>query len=191
MISRPTSERAGHTDLGGVIGSTKDELWSAVVSGADVRDVGLVLDQDLCAAKVTKLQDARLRVQEQVLRFDVSVTDALGVDVGEGAEELVDVQLDLEDGHGGLELVEVSRSAVDGLGDEFEHEVQVDLIFLRLNQSCLHPHFVIEVSDPVTVGVVERLEFDDIGMADDAHDLQFSVLGRGNVSGAQSSPEVM
>lgn len=34
------------------------------------------------------------------------MTDALRVDVREGAKELVDVYLDLENGHGGLHLVE-------------------------------------------------------------------------------------
>jgi hypothetical protein len=28
------------------------------------------------------------------------------------------------------------------------------------------------------IGVVEGLELDDVGMADDAHDLEFTVLGR-------------
>ena len=38
----------------------------------------------------------------------------LGVDVRQRAEELVDVQLDLEDGHDRLELAEVSRGSIDG-----------------------------------------------------------------------------
>jgi hypothetical protein len=55
------------------------------------------------------------------LRLDVSVADALAVDVGERAEQLVDVELHLEDGHGGLEFVEVTAGAVDGLRDELEN----------------------------------------------------------------------
>lgn len=104
------------------------------------------------------------------------MADALGVDVGERAEKLIDVKLDLEDWHGGFELVEVSRGPVNGLGDEFEDQVEIDLIFLRGDQSCLYPHFVIGVANPVSVGVVECLEFDNVGMANNAHDLQFSVL---------------
>lgn len=104
------------------------------------------------------------------------MADALGVDVGKRAEQLVDVELDLKDGHGGLEFVEVPRGTVDGFWDELEDQVEVDFIFLRRDQSCLYPHFVIEISNPVTVGVVERLELDDVGMAHDAHDLEFSVL---------------
>lgn len=62
--------------------------------------------------------------------LDVSVADALGMDVGEGPEKLVDVQLDLENWHSGLHLVEKSRGSVDGLGDEFLHQVEIYLIFL-------------------------------------------------------------
>ena len=51
--------------------------------------------------------------------------------VGEGAEELVDVELDLEYGHGSLHLVEVARGSVDGLGDVFLDQVEVDLVLLQ------------------------------------------------------------
>lgn len=62
--------------------------------------------------------------------LDVAVTDALRVDVCEGTEELVYVQLDLESRHNGLHLVEIAGSAVDGLGHVFEDEVEVDFVFL-------------------------------------------------------------
>jgi hypothetical protein len=58
------------------------------------------------------------------------VADALRVDVGQRAEQLVDVQLDLENGHDGLELAEVSGGAVDGFGDVFQDQVEVDLVSL-------------------------------------------------------------
>lgn len=155
---------------------TENKFWSAVVSRADVRNVGLVFHQNLRAAEVTELQDARSGVQKQILRLDVSVADTLRVNVGKRTEELVDVELDLEDWHRGLELVKVSRSPVYSLGDKFEHQVEIDLIFLRGDQSCLNPHFVIGVANPVSVGVVECLELHNVGMADNAHNLQFSIL---------------
>ena len=43
---------------------------------------------------------------------------------------LVHVQLDLQHRHGLLELRVVSRRAVHGLGHEFEHQVEVDLVLL-------------------------------------------------------------
>lgn len=42
------------------------------------------------------------------MRLDVTMADALRVDVGERSEELVGIQLDLEDGHRRLQLAEVS-----------------------------------------------------------------------------------
>jgi len=119
------------TNLGRIVGGTEDELRRSVVAGADVRDVGFVLDEDLGAAKIAELQNSRVGVQEEVLRLDVAVADALGVDVGERAEELVDVELDLEDGHRRLHLVEESRGPVDGFRNEFLHEIEVDLILLE------------------------------------------------------------
>ena len=89
------SQRRTHTDLGGIIRGTKNELWCTVISRADVGDVRLVLNQNLCAAEIAELEYAGCRVQEQVLWLDVAMADALGVDVGERAEELVDVQLHL------------------------------------------------------------------------------------------------
>lgn len=58
------------------------------------------------------------------------MTDALGVNVCERAEKLVNVKLDFKRGHGGLELVEEPRGAVDGFGDEFEDQIEIDLILL-------------------------------------------------------------
>ena len=54
------------------------------------------------------------------------------MDVGERAEELVDVELDFEDGHDSLHLVEVARCSVDGFRDVLEHEVKIDFVLLWL-----------------------------------------------------------
>ena len=111
------------TDVGRVVGRAKDKLRRSVVPRADVRDVGLSLDQDLCAVKVAQLEDAGRRVEEEVLRLDVAVADPDRVDVGEGTEELVHVELDVVHRHRLLELGVVTRRAVDGFGDVFEDEV--------------------------------------------------------------------
>jgi hypothetical protein len=124
------------TNLGRVIRRSKDQFRRPVVPRADVRDVWLVLNQYLGATEIAELQHAGAGVQQQILWLDVAVTDSLGVDVRQGAEQLVGVELDLEDGHGRLHLVEVPRRAVDGLGDELLHQVQVDLIFLRGRRSA-------------------------------------------------------
>jgi hypothetical protein len=108
------------------------------------------------------------------------VADALRVDVGERAEELVDVELDFEDRHDRLHLVEVARSPVDGFGDEFEDQVEVDFVLLWLKRLVARtPRGRILVDTyPLAIVIEEGLELDNIGMPDDAHDLQFTVLLR-------------
>ena len=76
------------TDVGSVIGGAKDEFRGAVVTRANVADVGFAGHEDLGRAEVAQLQDARGWVQEQILRLDVAVADAYRVDVGERAEKL-------------------------------------------------------------------------------------------------------
>jgi hypothetical protein len=89
-----------------------------------------VLDQDLCASEVNELKNSAGWIQKQVLGLDISVTDSLGVDVCEGAEELVDVELDLQHWHCRLHLVEVARCSVDGFRNVFKNKVQVDFVSL-------------------------------------------------------------
>lgn len=127
MAKRKMSIR---TDLGGVVGGTEDKFRRAIVARADVRDIGLVLDQDLSTAKVAELQYASSGIKQEILRLDVAVADALRVNVRQGAEELVGVELHLNHGHGSLHFVEVARRAVDGLGDIFENQVEVHFILL-------------------------------------------------------------
>lgn len=63
------------TDIGGVVGGSEDELGSSVVARTNVRDVGLALYQVLGAAKVAQFEDARFRVEQQILRLYVPVAD--------------------------------------------------------------------------------------------------------------------
>ena len=119
------------TDLCGVICCSEYQLWRSVVAGADVRDVRLVFHQDLRASKIAQLQHACARIEQEVLGFDISMADALRVDVGERAEQLVDVELDFQNRHGGLHLVEVPRSAIHGLRYELQDKVEIHLVFLR------------------------------------------------------------
>ena len=118
------------TNLCSIVCRAKNQLGSSVVARADIRDVWLIFYQDLCTTEVTKLQNASAWVQQEVLWLDVAMADALRVDVCEGTEELVDVELDFEGWHGRLHLVEISRSPVDGFRDIFLYEVEVDFILL-------------------------------------------------------------
>lgn len=58
------------------------------------------------------------------------MTDPDRVNVHEGAEELVHIQLDLQHGHGLLELRVVATGAIYGFWDVFKHEVEVHFVFL-------------------------------------------------------------
>ena len=108
------------------------------------------------------------------------------VDVGKRTEELVNVELDFQHGHGGLHLVEVPGCSVNGFWDIFENEVQVHFIFLQSKEVNLGPTSEAGKQPvntyPLTVRVVKRLELYDIGVADDPHDLQFTVLGEVSVT---------
>ena len=44
-------------------------------------------------AKITKLKDVRLRVQEKVLGFDVAMANTHGMDVRQGSGKLIHVEL--------------------------------------------------------------------------------------------------
>lgn len=114
------------------------------------------------------------------------------MNVRKRAEELVDVELDFEDGHDGLHLVEVARGTIDGLGDEFKYEVEVDFVFLRLEElaMCGCGQAALRACEHAGQGrgkrgrktytlaivVEEGLEFYNVGVPDYAHDLEFAVL---------------
>lgn len=74
------------TDLGRVIGSTEDQFRCTVIPRADIGHIGLVLHQDLCAAKVAQLEDTGSRVKQEVLRLDVAMADSLRVDICQSPE---------------------------------------------------------------------------------------------------------
>ena len=58
-------------------------LMLPVISGADVRDIGLPAHKMFGAAKVTELENPAVWVEEQVLRFDIAVADSVRVDIGQ------------------------------------------------------------------------------------------------------------
>lgn len=93
------------TDFGCVVGGTEYQFWSTIVARTDVRHIRLIFNQNLSAAKVTQLQYPCVWVQQEILRFNISMANSLRVDVRERTKELVDVNLDFEDRHGGLHLV--------------------------------------------------------------------------------------
>lgn len=65
------------TDLGRVVGGTKDQLGRPVVPRANVRDIGFVFDQNFGGAEIAEFQDTGAGVQEEVLRLNITMADAL------------------------------------------------------------------------------------------------------------------
>jgi hypothetical protein len=74
------------TNIGGVVCRPEDQFWGSVIPRTDVADVGLSCDQDLGRAKVTQFEDAGGRVQQEILRLDIPVTDSNRVNVSQGPE---------------------------------------------------------------------------------------------------------
>ena len=149
---------APHVDVGRVVGSTEDELGCTVISRANVRDVGLAADEVLRTPEVAEFQNARVRVEEQVLRLDISMADALRVDVGKASKQLVHVQLDEGPRDGLLAFRVLSCHLVHCFRDELEHEVEVYFVLLLSRR-------------------VEKIhEFDDVAVLEAAHDLKLAIL---------------
>ena len=52
-------------------------LMLPVISGADVRDIGLPAHKMFGAAKVTELENPAVWIKKQVLRFDIAVANSV------------------------------------------------------------------------------------------------------------------
>ena len=82
----------------------------------------------LGTAKVAQLENPTVRVEQEVLRFNVTVADTVRVDVGQGPKELIHVQLDKGDGDGLLLLAVLPGHLVHCLGNVLQYQIQVDLV---------------------------------------------------------------
>lgn len=70
-----------YVNIGSVIGVTEDKLRSPIVSRTYVRDVWLSKNELLCTTEVTQLEHVGLHITKNVLRLDISVANAFGVNV--------------------------------------------------------------------------------------------------------------
>ena len=145
-------------NVGSVVGVSEDELRGAVVSRADVGNVGFAADELLGTAEVAELEDVRTSVNEDVLWLDVPVADALRVDVGDRAQQLVRVQLHQQVRHHLLHLQVLLHHSVGRVWDEVHDNVEVDLFGL------------------VTVSVERLAHLDAVGVVEHLEDLKLSVL---------------
>ena len=63
------------------------------------------------------------------------MTDPYRVNVGQGSEELIHVQFDVVHRHRLFEFRVVSRGSVNGFGNVFEYEVEVDFVLFGLSEA--------------------------------------------------------
>lgn len=109
------------------------------------------------------------------------------MDIGEGAEELVDEELDLEDGHGCFHFVVESRGPIHSLGDEFLNKVEVNFVLLQRSEKIVSyacqgkmrgsaTEAAAKAAHPLSIGVIKGFQLNNIGMSDDPHDLKLTVL---------------
>ena len=87
-----------HVDGARVLGGAQEELGRTVVARANVRDVGLPLDEHLGAARVDQLEAEPGRVDDEFVRLEIAVADAHRVDVLERADGLIHVGAHVVDG---------------------------------------------------------------------------------------------
>lgn len=71
-----------------------------------------------------------LSVTQNVLRLNVSMTDSLGVNVGNGSEKLITVEFDNQIWHHLLHLQIILHHSVSSVLNIIHHHVQVYLIWL-------------------------------------------------------------
>jgi hypothetical protein len=71
------------------------------------------------------------RIDQEILRLDVSVANSEGVDVSESAVALVGVKFDEQDLYWLLHFIIVLEHSVDCLRDIVHYHIEIDLIFLE------------------------------------------------------------
>ena len=119
------------TDLCRIICGTENQFRRPVVARTDVGNIRFILDEDLGRSEITQLQNTRVQIDQEVLGLDVTMADALGVDICQGTEELVNIKLDLQHWHRRFELVEIPRRPIHRFRHILKNEIQVDFILLR------------------------------------------------------------
>ena len=74
-----------------VISCSEYKLWGTIVAGANVTDIGFTLLNFLCRAEIAKLENMIERIDQQVLRLYIPVTETQSMDVSQSSEALIGV----------------------------------------------------------------------------------------------------
>lgn len=143
---------------GGIVTVSEYEFGRAVVPRTDVAHIRLALHELFGTTEVTQLQHVRVRVAQQVLRLDVSVTNSDCVNVSKRAQHLVCVELDDKRGHHLLHFEVALHNSVYSLWDVVHDDVEINFL-------CF-----------VTGGVECMAHSDDVRVVEFLHDLELAVF---------------
>lgn len=104
------------------------------------------------------------------------MADTLRMNVCQRAKQLIYVKLDLQHRHRSLQLVEIPRCSINRFWYVFQNEVQINFVLLQridgmVSEEAQGQSFYIQKGDtyPLTIGVIESLQFYNVGMADNPH----------------------
>lgn len=113
-----------------VIRITENKLRSPVVSRTYVGNVWLSKDELLCTTEVTKLEHVGLHITENVLWLDISVTNALGVNICDGSHQLVGIKLHNQVWNLLLHFEVLFHYSIGSVGNEVHDDVKIDFFGL-------------------------------------------------------------
>mmetsp|Transcript_7402 Transcript_7402/g.16726 ORF Transcript_7402/g.16726 Transcript_7402/m.16726 type:complete len:262 (-) Transcript_7402:188-973(-) len=145
-------------DYSRVICGTKDELRSPVVTRADIGNIRFALHQTLGRSEVAKFEGVCAPIHQEVLRFDVAMTNANSMYVSAAASHLVGVQLNKYLRNGLLHFVVVLHHTVHCIGTVLHHDIQVCFSWFLARS------------------IEGMFQLDDIGMSQFLHYLKLTIL---------------
>ena len=120
----------------GLIGAASEKLWRHVLHRAykPVTEAEAIFTLNRASeSKVRNLQ-VEVRIEQDVLKFEVSVRDALPVHVSDAFDELLGVVLD--DGHGKSTLADEVREEL-ALGQELGSDITNPGLFVSNSELCV------------------------------------------------------
>jgi hypothetical protein len=99
-----------------------------------------------------------IHITKDILRFDVSMADTFGVNIGDGSHKLIGVDFDYQIWHFLLHFVELFHHSIGCIRNVVHHNIQVNLIWL------------------VSVGVEALAHLHAVGVMQHLEDCQLSVF---------------
>ena len=115
---------------GSVIWITEDELWCSIVSWTNVRNIRFPRNKLFCRAKVTKLENMAAHITKDVLGLDITMADALCMNISNASHQLVWIKFNNQVGHLLLHFMELFHHSIRRVWDVVHHNIQVNFVWL-------------------------------------------------------------